>query len=324
MSAIPLFPATVAVGDTATELVAAHQRLDDAIHDQLHVVIDDTEAAATNLIVRVRALSDAATVLLKVLGASGESEQSMTKEIAGSADRIAEIGTFVQALPTAIRSDVEQVHQSAIDEVKGLGGFTRVIKEISEQTNMLAINAAIVAASAGESGRGFTVVANEVRELSRRSARAAVMIEEGLEKAQVTLRDGIRRSSMEKRVTEAEGVVTSLRALQSNYSRMRAYYESLISVITEHNTALASEITEILGHIQFQDVVRQRIERAMLASEERNEILYRYAEAVRTQADVLGTLPSELDDIVDTYLAGEQMHEAAEKTTDSAPRIELF
>ena len=311
-------------GSTARELIDSHRRLDDAIADQLDVVVHDTEAAAVELIGRVRALSDAARDLLTMLGNSDASASAISRDIDGSGQCIDEIGGFVQRLPGLIRDDMAMIHDTAIREIDGLGNFTQVIKDISDQTNMLAINAAIVAATAGEAGLGFAVVAGQVRELSQRSADAASMIHNGLAKAQQTLTDGLRRSSIEQRVREAEGAIESLRTLQASYDRMRDYYRSLVGVITEHNTTLAGEIAEMLGQIQFQDVVRQRLERVLAAAAERNDILSRFADDLTAGDPAMTGLPAELDDITEAYESLESRHATVETPADAGPRIELF
>lgn len=314
--------------EQTSQLIAHQLRLDGAITEQLQVVIDDTESSAMSLIQQVRKLNDTAATLLGYLGHSGHSARNLEQEIEGSVASIVKINAFVHGLPDMIRHDMEIIQGAAIKEIDGLGGFIQIIKEISKQTNLLALNASIEAARAGDAGRGFSVVADEVRKLSVRSAEAATLIESGLKGAQQTMFNGLRLSPIEAQVSEAGAIVDSIQRLQENYDDIRQYYRTLFSVVTEHNTNLAVEITEVLGQIQSQDVIRQRIERAATASALRNDVFGRLPQRLGEAGADLAELPVQMLAVLDEYLANEERHApspaGAAGQTDGLPKFELF
>ena len=314
--------------EQATLLMDNHLRLDKAIGDQLNEVVNNTDSSAMALILHVRKLHDDAASLLNYLANSSVSAHDMEKEIEGVVASIVQISNFVQELPTMIRADVQNVQKAAIKEIDGLAGFINVIKDISKQTDLLALNAAIEAARAGEAGRGFAVVALEVRKLSERSAKAAIMIENGLSGAQRTMQEGLKMGLMDKQMAEAGEIVNSIHKLQGHYDDIRQYYKTLFVVVTEHNTNLATEIAEILGHIQYQDVVRQRIERVESAMVQRNGLLKELPLKLGEPKADLIELPVQMQTVLDEYLANEARHAPAiANATGQAqglPKMELF
>lgn len=142
------------------------------------------------------------------------------------------------------------------------------------------------------------------------------------------MQNGLRLSPMDGQIAQAGAIVSSIRKLQDNYDEIRQYYKTLFGVVTQHNTNLAREIAELLGHIQYQDVVRQRIERVATAVEQRNEVLMELPRKLgEAQAD-LTDLPARMKGILEKYLSNEACHAPAAThmpgQSNALPKFQLF
>lgn len=188
-----------------------------------------------------------------VAGSADEAQQltARTGELACEGDRI--IAETVKEMKD-IASTADQTSGAInvmAENARRISGVVQVIKEVADQTNLLALNAAIEAARAGEQGRGFAVVADEVRGLAERTAKATTEISAMIASVQESAEVAV--ASMRRTVEQVDQGVGLASNATGTMRDINAEAQRVVSVIHEMTSALKEQgvaSNEIAGNVE--------------------------------------------------------------------------
>ncbi|WP_018868003.1 MULTISPECIES: PAS domain-containing methyl-accepting chemotaxis protein [unclassified Thioalkalivibrio] len=224
------------------------------IEDKADAVAGDAQAMASSVEQTASGVERQQNEIDQVATAMNEMSSTI-QEMAGNSARAAEAANHAEretgAGQEVVNDTVAVINRMAAEvestaeklgkleaSTEEIDKILSVIREIAEQTNLLALNAAIEAARAGEHGRGFAVVADEVRSLSQRTDESTVTIRNMIE----SLQDGARgaMSAMRASQEQAADGVEKARAAGDSLTTIR----QAVAQITEMNTQIATAVEE--------------------------------------------------------------------------------
>lgn len=236
---------------TATELNANAEKLSQTAKETEKGVVNQ-QSEIQQVVTAVREMASVVEDVAQNVTQAADNAEEADRQAKNGKSVVTGTMAQIESLSRDINAAADVIDKLR-QETDNIGSVLDVIRGIAEQTNLLALNAAIEAARAGEQGRGFAVVADEVRTLASRTQTSTQEIQEMIERLQAGAREAVQMmekgtSQAEESVKQADQASISLEAITNGVSSIRDKTNQIASA-SEEQSAATREIERNMENI---------------------------------------------------------------------------
>ncbi|WP_370588199.1 methyl-accepting chemotaxis protein [Pseudomonas abietaniphila] len=267
------------IASAATQLSAVTEQTSAGVSNQK----DETDQVATAMNEMTSTVMEVARNAEQASDAAQQADEQAREGDTVVADAISQI----ERLATEVDNSIMAMGQLKLESDK-IGGVLDVIKSVSQQTNLLALNAAIEAARAGEAGRGFAVVADEVRSLAQRT-------QESTEEIEVLI------AALQNGTQQVVSTLDASRILSDSSVELSRRAGTALEHITQTVSTIQSMNQQIATAGEEQTVVAEQINRSVLNVRDVSEQTAAASEETAASSVELARLGAQLQEMVGAF-----------------------
>ncbi|MEE9339951.1 MAG: HAMP domain-containing methyl-accepting chemotaxis protein [Methylococcaceae bacterium] len=261
--------------------------LNNSVSEQTHQLATSQQKESSEIAESVQQMVSATEEITRNIHIAAGSAEEADEAVLKGKQVIQDVSLSINSLANKLQTSAE-VTKKLEENSNNISTVLDVIRGIAEQTNLLALNAAIEAARAGEQGRGFAVVADEVRTLAGRTQDSTTQIQALIESLQKNVKTTV--NVMQEGSTGASSTAESA----SNATQVLDEISSSVSHIFELNASIATASEE-------QNAISNNISKSILSINEMAKETANQSNRARQSSTEMNSIASELQSLVGTY-----------------------